>query len=129
VKDIKVEFGKKFDNRHLDDMIWKKSAFWDLPYWLCLEVRHCLDEMHIIKNITESLVGLLLHIPGKTKDSIKARKDMTEMVIRPELAVVEDGEKNRAYLPTTGWTLTKKEKLSLCKGSIKVRLPTYSRFD
>jgi hypothetical protein len=93
VKDIKVEFGKKFDNRHLDDMIWKKSAFWDLPYWLCLEVRHCLDEMHIIKNITESLVGLLLHIPGKTKDSIKARKDMTEMVIRPELAVVEDGEK------------------------------------
>jgi Domain of unknown function (DUF4218) len=123
VKDIKVEFGKKSDNQHLDDMIWKKkSAFWDLPYWSCLEVRHCLDGMHIIKNITENLVGLLLHIPGKTKDSIKARKDMTEMGIRPELAVVEDGEKNRAYLPTASWTLTKKEKLSFleCLKSIKV---------
>jgi Transposase family tnp2 len=73
VRNIKVQFGKKSDNSAVKDSIWKKkSIFWDLPYWQHLEVRHYLDEMHIIKNIVESIIGLLLNIPGKTKDGIKA---------------------------------------------------------
>jgi hypothetical protein len=48
--------------------------------------------MHIIKNIGESLVGSLLNIQGKTKDSIKVRENMIEMGICPELAP-QDGEK------------------------------------
>ncbi|GJT27239.1 ulp1 protease family, C-terminal catalytic domain-containing protein [Tanacetum coccineum] len=51
-----------------------------------LQVRHCLDVMHIEKNVCESLLGLLLNIPGKTKDGVKVRKDMEAMNIRPELA-------------------------------------------
>ncbi|WP_284236294.1 hypothetical protein, partial [Gluconobacter cerinus] len=88
-----------------------KCIFWDLPYWKDLDVRHCLDGMHIIKNICESLVGLLLNIKGKTKDGINARKDMVEMGIRPELAPRVEG--NKTYLPPACYTLSRKEKLSL----------------
>jgi hypothetical protein len=67
----------------------KKSIFWDLPYWPSLEIRHCLDGMHIIKNIYESMVGLLLNIQGKIKDDVKAKKNMVEKGIRLKLASVE----------------------------------------
>ena len=49
-------------------------------------MRHCIDVMHVEKNVCDSLIGLLLNIKGKTKDGIKVRKDMVEMGIRPELA-------------------------------------------
>jgi hypothetical protein len=68
VKDINVNFGKKSDNGALKHSVWKKkSIFWDLPYWKYLEVRHCLDGMHIIKNVGESIIGLLLNVSGKPK--------------------------------------------------------------
>ena len=41
--------------------------------------------MHIEKNVCDSIVGTLLNISGKTKDEIKAIKDMDDMG-RPELA-------------------------------------------
>ena len=35
-----------------DGSVWKKkSVFWKLPYWPFLSVRHCLDPMHITKNV------------------------------------------------------------------------------
>jgi hypothetical protein len=77
--------------------------------------------MHIIKNICESLVGLLLNTKGKIKDGIKVRKYMVEMRIRSELAPVEkDG--SRIFLPPVCYTLSKEEKLSLlgCLKSIKI---------
>ena len=80
IKNINVQFGKKSDK--IPDGLWKKrSIFWNLPYWSNLEIRHCLDEMHIIKNICESLVGTLLNIQGKTKDGVKVREDMVLMGI------------------------------------------------
>jgi hypothetical protein len=42
--------------------------------------------MHIIKNIYESLVGMLLNIQGKMKDGVNTRKYMVAMEIRSELA-------------------------------------------
>ncbi|GJT44594.1 hypothetical protein Tco_0953309 [Tanacetum coccineum] len=35
--------------------------------------------MHVEKNVAESLVGTLLHVPGKTKDGVNARLDLTEL--------------------------------------------------
>ena len=36
--------------------VWKtKSVFWDLAYWSILAMPHCLDVMHITKNVCESL--------------------------------------------------------------------------
>ncbi|XP_078161083.1 uncharacterized protein LOC144556569 [Carex rostrata] len=121
VKNLKVVFGKcaKAPPKN----IWKKkSIFWELPYWEYLEVRHCLDVMHIEKNVCDSLIGTLLNIPGKTKDGINARKDMVEMKIRPKLAPQDKG-KQKAYLPPAMCTMSKTEKTSFCKCLHSIKVP------
>ena len=66
--------------------VWKaKSVFWDLPYWHILATPHCLDVMHITKNVCESLVGTLLNMPDKSKEGPKARNDLKHMNIREDL--------------------------------------------
>nr|XP_043633124.1 uncharacterized protein LOC122604302 [Erigeron canadensis] len=95
VENFQNEFGKK-RKRGKSVEIWKKrSIFWDLPYWKDLQVRHCIDVMHIEKNVCDSLIGLLLNIPGKTKDGVNARKDMVDMKIRPEIAPQENSDGKR----------------------------------
>ncbi|KAL8155839.1 hypothetical protein AgCh_001037 [Apium graveolens] len=80
VKDIDVVLGKLY-KKPTPNSIWKKrSIFWDLPYWEHLQVRHCLDFMHIEKNVCESIIRTLLNIPGKTKDGMKARLDLKEKI-------------------------------------------------
>ena len=66
--------------------IWKrKSVFMGLPYWLILGTPHCLDVMHITKNVCESLLGTLFNMPDRTKDGPKARNDLMDMNIRKGL--------------------------------------------
>ncbi|XP_038972903.1 uncharacterized protein LOC120104966 [Phoenix dactylifera] len=63
-----------------DDTIWaKKSILFDLPYWKTLKLRHNLDVMHIEKNIAENIVGTLLGVDGKCKDTEKARMDLADI--------------------------------------------------
>ena len=101
----------------------KKSIFWELPYWKHLEVRHCLDVMHIEKNVFDSLIGLLLNIPWKTKDGVNVRKDMVQMGIRLELAPVENDRK-RTYLPPACYTMSKAEKTQLCQCLHDIKVPS-----
>ena len=59
--------------------VWKtRSVFWDLEYWHKLDTPHCLDQMHICKNVLESLLATLMNMPDKTKDGPKARKDLQD---------------------------------------------------
>ena len=51
----------------------EEEYFFNLPYWSSLLIRHNLGVMHIEKNICEALLGTLLEIAGKTKDTEKAR--------------------------------------------------------
>jgi hypothetical protein len=60
-------------------------SLWKLLYWHKLKVRHNLDVMHIEKNICESLIATILNIPEKTRDTIKARLDLKDLVIEKEL--------------------------------------------
>ena len=53
--------------------------------------------MHIEKNVSESIVGTLLNIPGKTKDGLNSRLGLIEMGLRAELPP-KVGSK-RTYLP------------------------------
>ncbi|CAN6704834.1 unnamed protein product [Malus baccata var. baccata] len=62
-----------------------KSMLFELPYWSKLKVRHNLDVMHIEKNVFDTLVGTILDIEGKTKDTIEARLDLERMGIRSSL--------------------------------------------
>ncbi|GKE72504.1 retrovirus-related pol polyprotein from transposon TNT 1-94 [Tanacetum coccineum] len=61
----------------------------ELRYWRHNSVPHCIDFMHVEKNICESLVGTLLNIPGKKKD--------------------------KTTLPPAGYTLTNAEKDIFCE--------------
>jgi hypothetical protein len=73
--------------------IWSRMvSLWKLPYWHKLKVRHILDVMHIEKNICESLMVTILNIPGKTKDTIKARLDLKDLGIKKELQLRETGD-------------------------------------
>ena len=56
-----------------------------LAYWPILGTPHCLDLMHIMKNVFESLFGTLLNMPERTKDGPKGRSDLIHMGIQEEL--------------------------------------------
>ena len=58
------------------------SILFDLPYWCDLDVRHCIDVMHVEKNVCDSVIGTLLNIQGKTKDGLNIRQDLADIVIR-----------------------------------------------
>jgi hypothetical protein len=124
VKDLDVVFGKGSKKSKDTGGMWKKrSILWELPYWKHLEVRHCIDVMHVEKNVCESLVGLLLNIPGKTKDGLNARLDLVDLKIRPELAP-EPSEKGRTRLPPACYNLKKAERTELCWCLHGVKVPS-----
>ncbi|VVA13172.1 Hypothetical predicted protein, partial [Prunus dulcis] len=81
-----------------DRVCWKKkSKFFDLEYWKYLPVRHALDVMHIEKNVCDSIIGMLLEIPGKNKDEIAARLDLLNMGVKTDLQP-EYGERHSRLL-------------------------------
>ena len=120
VNKIHHVFGKTSKKSSVTTPWKKKSIFFDLPYWSKLDVRHCIDVMHVEKNVCDSLIGTLLNIQGKTKDGVNARLDLVDMNIREELAPKEIGK--RTYLPPACYTMSRQEKISfcLCLKSIKV---------
>ena len=65
-----------------------------LPYWSNLDVKHCIDVMHVEKNVCDSVVGTLLNIQGKMKDGLNTHQDLAEMGIRSQLHPRSDGKKN-----------------------------------
>jgi hypothetical protein len=86
-------------------------------------VRHAIYVMHVEKNVCEVLIGTLLDIPGKTKDTLKAQMDLEEMKLRKDLhhKTLENGLKK---LPTTCYTLSKQEKMSLYNCLHGTKVPT-----
>jgi hypothetical protein len=48
-------------------------------------VHHAIDVIHVEKNMCEALVGTLLDIPGKTKDTLNARMDLEEIKLKKDL--------------------------------------------
>ena len=49
---------------------------------------HNIDVMHTKKNLGEALWGIIMDIPDKTKDNIKARVDQAMLRNRPKLDMV-----------------------------------------
>ncbi|CAL9012897.1 unnamed protein product [Prunus brigantina] len=93
-------FGKTVSRiRPSTHMNWThKPMFFELPYWLKLKLSHNLDVMHVEKNVFDTLVGTILDIDGKTKDTIKARLDLERMGIRRGLWMNRDSDKARRDL-------------------------------
>jgi len=86
-----------------------------------LEVKHCIDVMHVEKNVCDSLIGTLLNINGKTKDGLNARLDLIEMNIRGELTPIQMG-KCTYFLPAC-YIMSKDEKKSFCQCLKGVKVP------
>ncbi|WCJ24620.1 hypothetical protein M5689_006565 [Euphorbia peplus] len=121
-----VPFGKVGKKRKWDEINslygWrKKSIFFELPYWSKLIVRHNLDVMHIEKNVSENIIGTLMNIKGKTKDTIKARLDLVKMDIRRDLHPIVDTEKVR--IPVACYTLRGDEKSAFCEVIQNLKTP------
>jgi hypothetical protein len=68
--------------------------------------------MHIEKNICENLIGTILNIIGKTKDTVKARLDLKDLRIRKELQIKEDGDS--CEMPHARYTLAIAQKKAFC---------------
>ena len=56
----------------------KKSIFFNLPYWKTNLLHHCLDVMHIKKNIYKLLLEMILNIKDKIKDDLNSLFDLQE---------------------------------------------------
>jgi hypothetical protein len=70
------------------------------------------------KNICENLIGTILNIKGKTKDTPKARLDLKDLGIRKELQFREDGE-----MPNARYTLSTEQKKAFCAFLQEVKFP------
>jgi len=93
----------------------------DLPYWSDLHVKHCIDVMHVEKNVCDSVIDILLNTQGKTKDGLNTHQDLGDMGIRDQLHPRSDG--NKIYLPLACHTLSRKENISFffhCLHRVKV---------
>nr|XP_017233003.1 PREDICTED: uncharacterized protein LOC108207048 [Daucus carota subsp. sativus] len=121
-ENIKFSFGNEVKKSKKVDCAWKKkSVFFELEYWKFHYVRHCLDIMHVEKNVCDSLIGTLLNLKFKSKDSEASRLDMMDMGVRTDLAP-EQGVK-KTYLPPSCFTLTKAEKREVLKSLSSMKLP------
>ena len=69
--------------RMLPPSMNRLSSFYELDYWSDLLFPHCLDPMHIFKNVSKSLIA---HLIGD-KDSVAARLDLEASNTKQELWV------------------------------------------
>jgi len=100
----------------------QKSALWKLPYWKHLKLPHNLDVMHIEKNICDALLGIILRLDGKNKDTVNARLDLQDMGIRPELHLEqEDGD--LVSMPAAWYAMEKEERTAFCGFMKSIRFP------
>ncbi|PHU02210.1 hypothetical protein BC332_27461 [Capsicum chinense] len=65
---------------------WKKKIiFFQLSYWEFNPLPNNLDIMHIEKNVFDNVLYSMLNETRKSKDHVKARKNLQDMGIRPDL--------------------------------------------
>ncbi|OIT20623.1 hypothetical protein A4A49_63398, partial [Nicotiana attenuata] len=131
VKDIDVTFGKPAElnerrkrsrQRNIGQgaaQQWrKKSIFFNLPYWEFNSLRHNLDVMHIEKNVFDNIIYSLLNDKDKSKDNIKARKDLQDMGIRRDLWPDENDECRLAV-----FTIPKEKKVAFLTTLKNISVP------
>ncbi|XP_021305311.1 uncharacterized protein LOC110431053 [Sorghum bicolor] len=117
VRDVRVGQKRKRSRGHVP--IWgRRVCLWDLPYWSSLKLRHNLDVMHIEKNVCKSLLGTIIDIKGKSKDTTNARLDLADLNIRKELQLLHNGDDYD--VPKARYTLSQEKKtqfLNFLKGA------------
>ncbi|XP_028067200.1 uncharacterized protein LOC114270011 [Camellia sinensis] len=100
----------------------KRSIMFELPYWKTLKLRHNLDVMYIEKNICDNLMGTLLNVDGKNKDTEKAWIDLENLKIRKELHLQRRGD-GSFVMPPAVYTLSTKERQGFCAFLKSIKYP------
>lgn len=70
----------------------RKKSIFNLPYWRTHLWRRNVYIMHVEKNICNMLLGTLLDIKGKTKDTSNGRREIMRIKIRKELQSIRKGD-------------------------------------
>ncbi|KAL1299879.1 hypothetical protein AAHE18_18G139200 [Arachis hypogaea] len=99
----------------------KQSVFWELPYWKDNLVRHCLDVMHIEKNVLDNIMNTVMDT-DRTKDNEKARLDLAELCKRPDLHLRHVGD-NCWSKPKAAYTLTSEQQQDVYRWVQQLRFP------
>jgi len=92
----------------------KRSIFWDLPYWNTNMIQHNLDVMHIEKNFFDNIFNTVMDVKGKTKDNVKARRDLSIHCDRQDLELKDHGN-GKVVKPKAAYTLTKEQRKLVCE--------------
>jgi hypothetical protein len=84
--------------------------------------------MHIEKNICDNIVGTLLELEGRNKDTVSARIDLKKFKIWKKYwlkkIVKDDDDAAVTYAkPPAPWTLSKEQKRHLCRYLANTRFP------
>lgn len=79
--------------------------------------------MHIEKNVCDNVIGTLLDIPGKTKDHMKARKDLKDLNMMPELQPKRSEDGQCIEIAKSRFWMTKEEKRRFCHVVKSAKLP------
>ena len=101
-----------------------RSSFFELPYWSTLKIRHNLDVMHIEKNVCDSILGTILDIKDKTKDTAKARADLQKMGIRRKLWIKLNKKTGKHVMPQAGYTVVPNKRSEIFKWLREVKYPS-----
>ena len=64
------------------------SASYELSYWRSLSLQHCLNPMHILKNVCKYFIS---HLMGE-QANIAARRDLEFSNTKQQLWPIVDGE-------------------------------------
>ena len=75
----KKTFKMWYQNDKWQSTMTKISIFLNISYWQNPKLRHKLGVMHIKKNICDNLVGTILNIDEKTKVTIKAHENLSNL--------------------------------------------------
>jgi hypothetical protein len=81
-----------------------------LFYFNDLLLSHNIDVMHTKKNIVEALWAIIMDIPDKTKDNIKARVDLATLCDRPKQEMKPPRGGKTWRKPKTNFILTRPQR-------------------
>jgi hypothetical protein len=79
--------------------------------------------MHVTKNVFNSIIGILLDMPRKSKDELKSRTDLVQFELRPELHPILRPN-GKYFLPPASYTITAEEKKTFYQCLRGVQVPT-----
>jgi hypothetical protein len=111
------EKGDKYEGFGVDHNWTHICGLWELPYMSSLILVHNINVMHQEGNVAEALIHTYMHFE-KTKDNLKARRDLAMLCDRPTQVLNDNGKPPRAL-----FYLTSKDKIEVMRWMKKIKFP------